>query len=59
MPIKDVITPFLDSFATQFSCNLNPMPTVLKEDIVGQLILEKIIDSNEEKKLIDSPSWVN
>jgi len=54
MPIKDVITPFLDSFANQFSCDVNPCPTSLKKDIIGQLVLEKHIDSAVGDKIIDN-----
>jgi len=57
--IEDAITPFLDSFSNQFSCNLNPLPIDLKKDIVGQLVLEKHIDSAIGQKMIDSPTWLN
>lgn len=54
VPMKDVITPFLGSFSNQFSCNLNPLLIDVKKDIVSQLLLEKLIDSSEEKKLVDN-----
>jgi len=54
VPTKDVIVPFLDSFAIQFSCNLNPTPFGVKNDLVKQLVLEKYIDSTQGEKIIQS-----
>ena len=56
--IQEAVGPFMGSFCHQFDCQLEPLPTTVKEKLIQQLISEEVVDSKLAKRLITESPWL-